>query len=105
MVVGSRKAVVGSFCAGVGMGWVPVEGQYGVSTGKGLLQVAQSPAADTIILRELRCPSGRWLSSLLSLPSTVIVVTDDGNWIHPAEWERAAEELTWERVRKMHTLG
>ena len=26
-------------------------------------------------------------------------IADDGNWIHPVEWERAAEELTWERVR------
>ena len=24
--------------------------------------------------------------------------TDDANW-NPVEWERAAEELTWERVR------
>ncbi|XP_068697497.1 E3 ubiquitin-protein ligase MARCHF6-like isoform X2 [Montipora foliosa] len=23
---------------------------------------------------------------------------DDGNWINPVEWERAAEELTWERM-------
>ena len=28
-----------------------------------------------------------------------ISIADDGNWIHPVEWERAAEELTWERVR------
>ena len=28
-----------------------------------------------------------------------ISIVDDGNWIHPVEWERAAEELTWERVR------
>ena len=28
-----------------------------------------------------------------------ISTADDGNWIHPVEWERAAEELTWERVR------
>jgi len=28
----------------------------------------------------------------------VVVLADDGNW-NPVEWERAAEELTWERVR------
>ena len=28
----------------------------------------------------------------------LIVLADDGNW-NPVEWERAAEELTWERVR------
>ena len=28
-----------------------------------------------------------------------VSIVDDGNWIHPVEWERAAEELTWERVR------
>ena len=25
------------------------------------------------------------------------MITDDANW-NPVEWERAAEELTWERV-------
>ena len=35
---------------------------------------------------------------MLKFKSFVSVV-DDGNWIHPVEWERAAEELTWERVR------
>jgi len=29
---------------------------------------------------------------------TFVVLADDGNW-NPVEWERAAEELTWERVR------
>ena len=31
-----------------------------------------------------------------------ISIADDGNWIHPVEWERAAEELTWERVRNFY---
>ena len=31
--------------------------------------------------------------------NSFISIADDGNWIHPVEWERAAEELTWERVR------
>jgi len=35
---------------------------------------------------------------ILKFKSFVCIV-DDGNWIHPVEWERAAEELTWERVR------
>lgn len=30
--------------------------------------------------------------------TSVVFLADDGNW-NPVEWERAAEELTWERVR------
>ena len=30
--------------------------------------------------------------------------SDDGNW-NPVEWERAAEELTWERVSDVLILN
>ena len=36
---------------------------------------------------------------LICFAFNVTVHTEEGNWIHPVEWERAAEELTWERVR------
>lgn len=37
------------------------------------------------------------LQKFLNLHSALIVFLDDINW-NPIEWDRAAEELTWERV-------
>lgn len=50
--------------------------------------------------------SMEWLHLVLSRLTAVkmvIVSSDDMNW-NALEWDRAAEELTWERVSKNHFL-